>query len=272
MRLATRISWRARNLDRRLRQRPDLAHGQERFLDGLRNDGVVKGEFTEIFEDDTLYEAAHTRALGLRDAVQVDGTSDSGTKSFLTRLLPDKLDWDDPFWRLALHPAVLDVVAAYLGMRPYLRSMDLWLSKPTGEPPKDTQLWHRDHDDHMNVKFYVYFTDVLVENGPLAYAVGTHPVGEVKGEPERDESGRSDDQQMAPLLAQRGVTLCDGPRSTIAMADTCGYHKQYKPVEGERLKLMVQYTSGTPFHPRTFDLAGVPSELDPGVRAAVYRR
>ena len=58
---------------------------------------------------------------------------------------------------------MLALANAYMGMRSYLRAVDMWLNLPTGEPPKLSQLWHRDYDDIRNVKVFVYLTDVGVE-------------------------------------------------------------------------------------------------------------
>jgi hypothetical protein len=40
----------------------------------------------------------------------------------------------------------------------------------------------------------------------------------------------------------------------VVFADTCGYHKQLKPEREERLKLVAQYVSGSPYVDRELEL------------------
>ena len=102
----------------------------------------------------------------------------------------------------------------------------------------------------MNVKMFVYFTDVKPAAGPLTYAPRTHPLGSRRELPEHDEQGRSDDAQLAQVVPESEWVLCEGPRATVVFADTCGYHKQLKPESGERLLAVSHYVSGTPLVPR----------------------
>ena len=109
----------------------------------------------------------------------------------------------------------------------------------------------------MNVKMFVYFTDVKPAAGPLTYAPRTHPLGSRRQLPEHDEQGRSDDAQLAQVVPESEWVLCEGPRATVVFADTCGYHKQLKPESGERLLAVSHYVSGTPLVPRSLELSGV---------------
>jgi hypothetical protein len=108
----------------------------------------------------------------------------------------------------------------------------------------------------MNVKMFVYFTDVTKAAGPLCYAPGTHPIGGRRDLPERDEKWRSTDEQLARIVPEPEWILCEGARGTVVFADTCGYHKQLKPAGDERLLLVSHYVSGTPYVPRTLELRG----------------
>jgi hypothetical protein len=175
-------------------------------------------------------------------------------KGFLTILHRGPYDLDHAFARIAFDERALGVAAGYLGMRAQLRSLQLWHTRPTPGAARETQLWHRDADDVMNVKLFVYFTDVTPESGPLCYAPGTHPGGRRRRKPERDEGQRSTDEQMERIVPRREWVLSTGPPGTIALAETSGYHKQLKPTSGERLALMIQYTSGTPNYPRDVEI------------------
>jgi hypothetical protein len=109
----------------------------------------------------------------------------------------------------------------------------------------------------MNVKMFVYFTDVTRGAGPLCYAPGTHPVGARRRLPEHDDQGRSTDEQLRPIVPEAEWIYCEGGPGTVVFADTCGYHKQVKPETDERLLVVSHYVSGTPWVPRNLELGCV---------------
>lgn len=253
-----RREWRERNSGR-VQDEPELRDPQlEGIYDRLRDEGIAIARFEELLGSRELFEAARARGREIYDRHREAPAAESfEEKSFLTSLLPKQLAAADPFVRIALHPNVLQVVNAYLGMRSMLRAVELWLTEPTTGPAVQTQLWHRDGDDVMNAKLFVYLTDVRRESGPFTYAPATHPVGTRRELPERDERGRSTDDQMARIVGEDQWLVATGDAGTVVLADTCGYHKQLKPESEERLVLMIQYTSGTPHYPRSLEVEGV---------------
>jgi hypothetical protein len=253
--------WRLRNRGRSYS--PDgLEPRLARLIAALRRDGVLITDAETIFGDRALFDAAAEQARRLYEQPREAAEAEAGSKAtFLTKLATGSYAADDPFARLALHPSALTVANGYLELRSTLRSLDLWLTRPTAGPAIQTQLWHRDADDVMNVKMFVYFTDVRREAGPLCYAPGTHPLGARRQLPERDEQGRSTDEQLAEIVVEHEWVVCEGKPGSVVFADTCGYHKQLKPESDERLLLVAHYVSGTPFVPRALELHGA----DPGV-------
>lgn len=252
-----RERWRAQNASR-LFDPPGLRDpGSQELYERLRTDGVSIGRFEELFGSRALFDEAAARAREVYDRhLEQPQTRSLDDKSFLTSLLSKEFEADDPFVRIALHPNVLAVANRYLELRSMLRALELWLSVTTPGPAVQTQLWHRDGDDLMNAKLFVYFGDVERDCGPFTYAPGTHPVGSRRELPERDERGRSTDEQMAKIVPADEWVVCTGEAGTIVLADTCGYHKQLKPDGGQRLALMIQYTSGTPNYPRAVEIQG----------------
>ncbi|MGH3104935.1 MAG: phytanoyl-CoA dioxygenase family protein [Gaiellaceae bacterium] len=253
---AARAAWRLRNRDRSVSGEA-LDPGLSGLAERLRRDGVVLGSFEELIGDADLFTQAAAQADRLYAQPREAPEGGEGKASFLTKLATGSYVADDPFVRIALHPNVLAVANAYLRLRSTLRSLDLWLTAPTPGPAIETQLWHRDADDVMNVKLFVYFTDVTRAAGPLCYAPGSHPLGPHRELPERDDRGRSTDEQLARIVPERDWILCEGKRGTVVLADTCGYHKQLKPAGEERVLLVAHYVSGTPFVPRVLELEGV---------------
>jgi Phytanoyl-CoA dioxygenase (PhyH) len=265
-------AWRLRNRDRGAPA--PVPTRLEPVLEGLRRDGVAITDVDTVFGDRALYEQAAARADELYRAPRQESEADSGTKAtFLTKLATGAYDFDDPFVRLAIHPDALAIANGYLRLHSFLRALDVWLTKPTEGPAIQTQLWHRDGDDVMNVKMFVYFTNVRPAAGPLRYAPGTHPLGSHRKLPEQDEQARSTDEQMARVVPERDWVLCEGRPGAVVFADTCGYHKQQKPETDERMLLVAHYVSGTPYVPPALELRDVDATaLDDAQHYAVFDR
>ncbi len=257
---AAQAVWRRRNKDRAY-DGADPAVAP--LVAQLREDGVAITDFDTVFGDRQLFDTAANEARRRYDARPTEPASaEGGSKAtFLTKLGDPAYDVGHPFARVALHPRVLAVANGYLGLRSTLRALDVWHTHPTEGPAIQTQLWHRDGDDVMNLKMFVYFTDVRAPAGPLCYARGTHPLGSLRKLPAGDEQARSTDEQMRTVAPESTWVLCEGAPATVVFADTCGYHKQLKPESGERMLMVSHYVSGTPLVPRVVELTGADDAL-----------
>jgi hypothetical protein len=253
----TQTRWRLRNRDR-----SGAAEPPAELIDlvaRLRRDGVAITDFATVFGQTGLYgEAAEEARRRYDERPRDEASAESGSKAtFLTKLGSSAYDAAHPFARVALHPRAVAVANGYLKLQSTLRALDVWHTHPTPGPAIQTQLWHRDGDDVVNVKMFVYFTNVTLGAGPLCYARGTHPYGSRREPPSGDEQARSTDEQMAAVAPESEWTFCEGRPGTIVFADTCGYHKQVKPESDERMLLVAHYVSGSPFVPRVLELTGV---------------
>jgi hypothetical protein len=263
-------AWRFRNRDRSLPA--DVPPRLAALLERLHTDGVVVTDVETLLGDRELYEAAEREALRLYEAPRPESQSDRG-KAFLTKLAQGSFPVEHPFAQVALHPALLAVANGYLRMRSTLRALELWLTQPTEGPAVETQLWHRDADDVMNLKLFLYFNEVTTAAGPFVYAPTTQPGGRRREVPEHDERWRSTDEQIAAVVPESEWVVCEGHPGTVVLADTCGYHKQLKPESAERLLLTAQYVSGTPFVPRAVEIQGAEgTTLSDDQRVAVFDR
>ena len=269
----TQTRWRLRNRDRSGPGAPpsELADVTER----LRRDGVVITDFATVFGETALFDEAAAEVRRRYEArPKDDPAAGEGSKgTFLTKLGDASYDVSHVFTRIALHPRALAVANGYLKLRSTLRALDVWHTHPTEGPAIQTQLWHRDGDDVVNVKMFVYFTDVRRAAGPLCYARGTHPYGDRRELPERDAEARSNDEQLSAIAPESEWVVCEGEPGTVVFADTCGYHKQLKPEAGERMLLVAHYVSGRPYVPRAIELTGVDdSSLSDDQFVAVHDR
>jgi Phytanoyl-CoA dioxygenase (PhyH) len=256
--VAVRAHWRRRNAARSFDPDAVTDPVQRECIDALHRDGYAVCRFEDLFGGDALFKEADAEVQRLYAERPPDVAAAAGSKeSFLTKLASAHYPADHPFVRIALDPRALNVANGYLRLRSTLRAIELWYTRPTPGAAVQTQLWHRDADDVMNVKMFIYFTEVTIPAGPLTYAPGTHPVGKRRKIPEHDSQRRSTDEQMAEIVPDSEWRILEGAPGTVVFADTCGYHKQLKPTTGERLKLVSQYVSGTPYVPPALELEGI---------------
>ena len=259
---ARRSAWKARNAPRMRGFRPDELLVDHALLDELRERGIAVRAFGDVFRDRARLE--ELQAIAERREAQKEGTA---AKEFLERLMPARVEAGGPFVALALEPQVIALANAYIGMRSYLRGLEMWRNLPTDEPPKLSQLWHRDWDDVVNLKLFVYLSDVTEDSGPFTFAPGTQP----GGPRQLDVKDRLSDDEMAARIPREEWVVCTGPPGTVVLADTCGYHKGGKPTKGDRLLWTAQFTSGAADAKRNFELAdGAPSDLTPEQRWALF--
>ena len=228
-------------------------------LKALRTDGLIVRQANEFFSQATLLDqisaeiSARMEDDSVRAALQCHD-SGSDRKAYRLHLLPGELALTSPFVQLGLEPRLLRLVNRYLGLRSCLRAIVVWLDFPTPAEAKETQLWHRDSDDTLNLKVFVYLSDVTADTGPFCFVPGTHRLGALKVQPCQDAGTRTTDAEMAKVVEPRHWQVCTGSARTVIVADTTGYHKGLKPVAGHRVLLQFHYTSGASNYPRQFSL------------------
>jgi hypothetical protein len=268
-----RANWRRHNRSRAFDPATITDPVQCRLVADLGRDGVAVTSFDELIADGALWEAAAAQARRLHSDWTPQEAEAGSKASFLTKLATREFGANDPFVRVALHPAVLKVANGYLKLHSRLRALELWHTHPTPGGAVQTQLWHRDADDVVNVKLFLYFTDVRIPAGPLTYAPRTHPYGARRETPAGDENRRSTDEQMAEVVPESEWRILEGGPGTIVFADTCGYHKQLKPEADERVKLVAHYVSGSPYVGPELKLNGIDvSALTEDQHYAVFDR
>ena len=255
--------WSLKNR-RRIQQHRQIAQSLDpalgRIVEKLRKYGIAVTSFEELWgqEGAALFATVQERGNELWSSAK-DETSKHLNKEYKVSLLPVKLNWADPLFQLTLNPRLLAVANRYLGLCGYLREIDLWWDHPTETPAKETQLWHRDGDDFMSLKVFIYLTDVPAEAGPFCFIPGTHTVGPLRHL--QIHPPRVSDERMEQVISRNGWKICTGTAGSLIFCDTGGYHKGLKPVSQERLLFMMQYTSGKPWYPRRFQ----PPESSPRV-------
>ena len=225
----------------------------------LNRDGIAITSVTELLGDAALFHeldstvAARERELaaGIAEARRhVGEPGPTGEKKFIYELLGSlpELDTTSVYARFALQPRLLAVVNAYFGMFVRLREYNVWrtFASTFESGPRQSQLWHRDREDRLILKMFVYLNDIPEGGGPFTYAPGTHEKGPVRATPESFAEGRvrrSTDEQMAKVVPAERWIKAVGSKGTIVLADTHGYHKGGLARTSDRLMYLAMFTS-----------------------------
>tara|TARA_B100000686_G_scaffold348055_1_gene438196 strand:+ start:375 stop:1346 length:972 start_codon:yes stop_codon:yes gene_type:complete len=193
-------------------------------------------------------------------------------KPYLRSLLPQPLDFNSEFIQCAIDPDLLAFAGTYLGTRPYLREIELILNEPSGTVARESQLWHRDGDDKVNLKIFSYLTNVDVDNGPFWYVDGSHRYGDnwSVGQGSWNDRTRISDEAMQQAISRRTWTKKIGAPGTVFVVDTSGYHKGGFVETQHRIAFIIHYTSRKPVYPRRFQIKNYnPNNLSRLQRAAL---
>ncbi len=171
-----------------------------------------------------------------------------GQKTFIYFLIGEKpeVDIESVFARFALQQEILSVANEYMGMYSQLRYYNVWHTLASAGPARESQLWHRDRDDFLTCKVFLYLNDVDEGAGPFTYALGTHPKGTNHADPPYTLEGtvkRSDDDQMAVVAPRDTWYRATGQRGTLIFADTRGYHKGGEARTSDRLLYTCMFLS-----------------------------
>ena len=206
------------------------------MLDTLRRDGISLGLVEAVLPLD-LWGAllADVRVVMSNRFAKLQATLESKDRTESKRYLRQWLgrypmyDPDSVWGRIATH--LQPLAEAYLEQPSRLQFYNLWETVPTGQPPSRSQVWHKDHEDTRICKVFVYLSDVHGGAGPLTYATGTHQLGPHGGVAPATycevDSGwvRVTDDAMSAVCPSTEWTIAIGPKGTIVIADTAGYHK-----------------------------------------------
>ena len=164
---------------------------------------------------------------------------------------PANIPHDNPryFWRISdliRVPVVQKLVADgalhriaqdYVGCRPLLTSISLWLD-PVYEGVYGAHVYHYDNDGPGFLKFFIYLNDVDVDNGAHSFIQGSH----IRRKPRN--LSRANFYERDDLLAHYGPDseiVFSAPAGIILAEDTAGFHKGSTLRRGYRLLLQLQF-------------------------------
>ena len=130
------------------------------------------------------------------------------------------------------------VAQEYLGCRPRLSLIVLWLNPPfKGE--NSQFVFHYDNDGPAFVKFFVYVSDVTESNGPHVFIRKSHsPI-----KPGRfHECSRYEEHSLLEYFGAENKKTFIGPAGTMIAEDTMGFHRGSEVVKSYRLIFQLEYS------------------------------
>ena len=134
------------------------------------------------------------------------------------------------------HPLVLQAIGDLFGCKPTISNISMWWSLPGHAKAEHAELFHRDVDDWLFIKLFIYITDVDAGSGPHVFVRGSH------NSPKLGKIARYTDEQVAQEFGQDNVLSLTAPAGTSFLENTYGMHKGQLPSASRRLLLQAQYS------------------------------
>jgi len=195
-------------------------------------------------------DAAIAEAAARFEPKREGTTGGEPRQALFTRVLaPGELGPDSPLLRLACDPALVGVVAGYMGQVPLLDSICLWYSPNSTLLSNRTssQYFHIDPTGDREVKVFVNLNAVTSDAGPLTLvpAEASRRLDPFFG----PTSGCLSDELIEKHVGPGRAVQLIGPPGTISFADTSScFHLGSRPGSSERRLLHFHYVS--PYAPR----------------------
>jgi hypothetical protein len=245
-----------------------------------------QGEIASILDRDGFYVFEQRLPAGLCDAIEqfaqktpaqlerggpMEVFDPANPKSKTYRLDEHAIVEHPAIQHLMADRSILAIAERYLGFTPFLSMLNLWWSANFGREPGDAaaQAFHFDYDPPPKwLLFFVYLTDVGLDNGPHVFVKGSHKAG-LKASSELLGRGyvRISDDDIAAAFGPENVIEIQGKRGTIMAVDTRGFHKGRVLSDGYRL--MAQLTFSHPaFSGAHGSIDPIEGQVEPGLAAA----
>ncbi len=172
--------------------------------------------------------------------------------------------------RLMVDGALHKIAQSYLGCRPTLTAIGLWLD-PIYEGYYGAHVYHYDNDGPAFLKFFIYLTDVDTESGAHTYIQGSHS----RHKPNQFQiSQRYDRDDLLDHYGVENEIVFSAPAGTVLAEDTAGFHKGTTLKKGFRMLIELQYAMLDIPHQEEFgrkiDKVHL-KDLDPGIKKIVHK-
>ena len=142
----------------------------------------------------------------------------------------------DEIQKIVFSPELKEIAETYLGGRAYLTDVSVWWSFGGKKAPQEAELFHRDLDNLLWLKFFIYLTDVDNSSGPHVFIPHSHK------SKKKLKFQRFTDEEATDLFGKPIIFI--GNRGDLIIEDTFGLHKgQFISSCSRRLILQFQYAA-----------------------------
>jgi hypothetical protein len=151
---------------------------------------------------------------------------------------------DDPqIQKLIADHSILALAQSYLGTPPILDIVTMWWSTARSSlaSAEAAQLYHFDMDRIKWLKFFFYLTDVTHKTGAHCYVARSHRRGKQPRHLLARGYARIPDHDIESYYEADDIKQIVGPKGTIFIADTRGFHKGTPLETGDRLVLQFEF-------------------------------
>jgi len=162
------------------------------------------------------------------------------------------------------------IAQEYLGCRPILAMVHLFIDKPSNQPD-GSYTYHYDNEGPAFLKFFFFLTDVRIGSGAHYFIAGSQhnakPTAVAK-------SGFYSEDQLFSVYSRDAEKIMEGPPGTILAEDTMGFHRGSSVKHDYRLVMQFEFTA---LNVPTYDELLHPmapieiTNLDPGL-ASICRK
>jgi len=185
----------------------------------------------------------------------------------------------DPIFKLGLDPAILEIVNSYAKMNMRYQGNDIWYTIPLAEerPRTTSQNWHRDYEDELLVKVFLYCNEVGPRTGPFEYVRNSrrgernHFLPMLANGIIKDGFYPPESLVQAKIPAADYLT-CTCPAYTLLFCDTSGLHRGGFAYDAPRIVSTWTYTTPASLAERIYtlqDSAVQAKTLNESQRAAI---
>lgn len=204
-------------------------------------DGIITRceveDILEYLKAKNFYDPRHPEMAGLSDPNSVPRTC------FHAYYPDDDVVGAPHLMRIANDPLILGALELLFGTRPTIASALIWwlfASYDYSDKEREQFLWntsnmHRDIDDWLQIKLFIYLTDVAEETAPHMFLEGSHcgSPGLGKGVISLDFVYQYCPQRLRTVHGKAGTAWLENP---------FGFHVAKRPETGNRLIAAISYS------------------------------
>ena len=141
---------------------------------------------------------------------------------------------------IATDERIINMASTFFNCLPGLGTCNLRRSFPTNNQPTGTNMFHRDFNSPVKIlKFFVYFGDIRLDNGPFTYVEGSNR--EMPASPHWSQHHRWPDNEIQKIYGKDRIKHLTANYGDLLMATTNGFHKGLKIRKGERTMFTINY-------------------------------